>query len=289
MSVLPVALACCALGALPQPSKARLIAERGAGYSLKDGDLELRGGGGWLRFPRLYLDFRVAFDYKVAAPDTDAGAVVRVWPGRGGWPDRGYRVRLPTGPHQDVSAAFTGRRQGLTVIETGRIELRPPGEWQHRELTGTGRLITLHVNGTLVGAVEIEEFGGHVLLDARKGRVRLGNISIAAVDPISEWPESSMPVKDRQNPGLRPPKLEHEVRPNYTPETIAGLVHSQVKLEAVVLSDGSVGPVRIVRSLDSDLDVSAIAAVKRWKFVPGALRGNLVPVLVVVEVDFTLK
>ena len=61
MSVLPVALAvCCALGALPQPSKARLIAERGAGYSLKDGDLELRGGGGWLRFPRLYLDFRVS-------------------------------------------------------------------------------------------------------------------------------------------------------------------------------------------------------------------------------------
>ena len=64
-----------------------------------------------------------------------------------------------------------------------------------------------------------------------------------------------------------------------------------VELEAIVLPDGSVGEVRIVRSLDSvfGLDQEAIKAVKQWRFVPGTRLGQPVAVLVGVELQFTLR
>jgi protein TonB len=64
-----------------------------------------------------------------------------------------------------------------------------------------------------------------------------------------------------------------------------------VTLEAVVLPDGSVGPVRIIRSLDPTfgLDQEAIKTAKKWRFNPGTRLGQAVPVLVVIEMDFTLR
>jgi TonB family protein len=62
-----------------------------------------------------------------------------------------------------------------------------------------------------------------------------------------------------------------------------------VELEAVVLSDGSVGRVRVTRSLDLDLDQAAVAAVRRWKFGAGRLNRQPVAVLVNVELTFKLK
>ena len=64
-----------------------------------------------------------------------------------------------------------------------------------------------------------------------------------------------------------------------------------VVLEAVVLADGTVGDVRIVRSLDSTfgLDVNAIKAVRQWRFVPGSQYGKPVAVVVSVELTFTLR
>jgi TonB family protein len=64
-----------------------------------------------------------------------------------------------------------------------------------------------------------------------------------------------------------------------------------VMLEAVVLADGTVGDVRILRSLDPvfGLDHQAIRAVKQWRFAPGTRRGEPVPVLVTIELSFTLR
>ena len=58
-----------------------------------------------------------------------------------------------------------------------------------------------------------------------------------------------------------------------------------------MLPDGSVGPARVVRSLDSafGLDEEALKTVKLWRFVPGTLAGRAVPVLVEIELTFTLR
>ena len=62
-----------------------------------------------------------------------------------------------------------------------------------------------------------------------------------------------------------------------------------VKLEALVVPDGSVGAIRILRSLDLNLDQAAVAAVRQWHFDPGLRNGDPVAVLVEVEMSFTLK
>jgi TonB family protein len=57
------------------------------------------------------------------------------------------------------------------------------------------------------------------------------------------------------------------------------------------MPDGSVGQVRITRSLDDrfGLDQEAIATVKQWRFEPGRRLGVAVPVLVEIEMQFTLR
>ena len=45
-----------------------------------------------------------------------------------------------------------------------------------------------------------------------------------------------------------------EVKPTYTPEAMAKNIQGSVLLKSVVLADGRVGDVAVVRSLDSELD-----------------------------------
>ena len=68
-------------------------------------------------------------------------------------------------------------------------------------------------------------------------------------------------------------------------------VQGTVLLECVVRPDGSVGDVQILRSLDGvfGLDQEAIKAAKQWRFAPGTRLGEPVPVLVTIELTFTLR
>jgi TonB family protein len=52
-----------------------------------------------------------------------------------------------------------------------------------------------------------------------------------------------------------------------------------------------VGQVEVVRSLDATfgLDQEAIKAVRQWRFEPGKKGGQPVPVLVTIEITFTLR
>jgi TonB family protein len=95
----------------------------------------------------------------------------------------------------------------------------------------------------------------------------------------------------RPGNGVLPPRILREVKPQYTADAMRAKVQGVVELEAVVLPDGSVGEVRIVRSLDAvfGLDQEAIKAVKLWRFVPGTRLGQPVAVLVGVELSFTLR
>lgn len=91
--------------------------------------------------------------------------------------------------------------------------------------------------------------------------------------------------------GVTTPVLIREVKPNYTGDAMRAKLQGVVEMEAVVNPDGSVGRVRITRSLDQTfgLDQEAIKAVKQWRFQPGMLKGQPVPVIVNVELTFTLR
>jgi protein TonB len=96
----------------------------------------------------------------------------------------------------------------------------------------------------------------------------------------------------RPGNGISYPRLIKEVKPNYTAEAMRAKVQGIVTLEAVVLADGTVGQVRVTRSLDPNfgLDQEAERTVKLWRFDPATNRvGERVPVLVEIEMTFTLR
>jgi protein TonB len=95
----------------------------------------------------------------------------------------------------------------------------------------------------------------------------------------------------RPGSGIVSPRVLQEVKPAYTADAMRAKIQGTVWIEAIVLPDGSVGNVQITRSLDPTfgLDQEAIKAVKRWRFVPGTRRGEAVPVLVEIELTFTLR
>jgi periplasmic protein TonB len=95
----------------------------------------------------------------------------------------------------------------------------------------------------------------------------------------------------RPGNGVNLPQPLKEVKPQYTADAMRAKVQGTVLLECVVLPDGSVGAVEVVRSLDSafGLDQEAIKAAKQWRFRPGTRFGEPVAVLVTIELTFTLR
>lgn len=269
-------------------SQDKFVAE-GARYSFRDGVLELGPGRGWLRTPRVYLDFALAFDFKSATPELDAGVMVRTWTGSGEWPRKGYRIVLPTPGSSDPSSVMVGHRQGVTVIQKGSVALQYQGEWQQVEILGEGPRITVTLNGTLVGVYEIERYGGYVLFDNRRGRLLLRNVRIARTDPDPDIPTSVIRGDKLKAAGGQMPQLIRDVKPIYTEEALGQGVSGTVLLEVVVGVDGAPGAIRVARSLHPDLNVSAVAAARGWRFKPATLNGREVPVLVTVEMKFTTR
>jgi protein TonB len=91
--------------------------------------------------------------------------------------------------------------------------------------------------------------------------------------------------------GVTMPVIVREVKPEYTSEARKARIQGTVTLDVVVVEDGTVGEVKVTRSLDEEygLDEQAVKAVKQWRFKPGTRDGKPVPVRVSVEMTFTLK
>jgi periplasmic protein TonB len=95
----------------------------------------------------------------------------------------------------------------------------------------------------------------------------------------------------RAGNGVTNPVVLREVRPAYTSDAMRARVQGAVFVECIVRPDGSVGDARVLRSLDSmfGLDLEAIKAARQWRFRPGTRLGEPVPVVVTIELDFTLR
>ena len=109
--------------------------------------------------------------------------------------------------------------------------------------------------------------------------------------PPSSQEKPVPPAVERANNGVISPRLVKDSKPNYTSAAKKAGISGTVHLEAVVLPNGKVGDVRVTRSLDREhgLDEEAVKTVKKWKFKPGTKDGVPVPVIVAVEMSFTLR
>jgi protein TonB len=115
----------------------------------------------------------------------------------------------------------------------------------------------------------------------------------SAPDPVKPVkPEKPWPPVGVLRPGgdVTEPRVIKETPPNYTAASMRAQVHGSVFMEAVVLTDGTVGEVRVVRSLDKEhgLDDEAVKTVKEWRFTPGKKNGVAVPVVVKIQMSFSL-
>ena len=84
------------------------------------------------------------------------------------------------------------------------------------------------------------------------------------------------------------PKPIREWKPEYTPEAMQARIQGAVTLEVVVLANGTVGRVTVVKSLHPGLDQKAVEAAKKWLFQPSRRKGEPVDVIVTMILEFRL-
>jgi protein TonB len=81
------------------------------------------------------------------------------------------------------------------------------------------------------------------------------------------------------------------VEPKYTPAAMSAYIEGSVDVDLTVQPDGTVGDLRVTRSLDKvlGLDDEAIRAARLWLFQPGMLQGGpRVPVRLTITLYFQL-
>jgi TonB family protein len=89
--------------------------------------------------------------------------------------------------------------------------------------------------------------------------------------------------------GVILPQLLHAQKPAYTRAAMTAKIQGAVWMETVVETDGRPGEVRVIKSLRQDLDEQAVRALKKWRFKPATYNDAPVPVIVSIEMTFTLK
>lgn len=95
----------------------------------------------------------------------------------------------------------------------------------------------------------------------------------------------------RPGAGVVGPTLVRDKEPAYTSEALRARIQGQVELQAIVLEDGTVGDVIVVRSLDKayGLDLEAIKAAREWRFLPARQNGRPVKIAVTMFLDFRIN
>lgn len=80
-------------------------------------------------------------------------------------------------------------------------------------------------------------------------------------------------------------------KPHYSTDAMRARIQGIVVIECIVRPDGQCSDIRVARSLDRSfgLDEEARRAVTQWRFKPGMRRGQAVPVLVRLELEFTIR
>jgi TonB family protein len=272
-----------------------LLVRLGVKAENKDGAIRLSGGGGWIRTTPAFLDFVLRMQFRSATVDASGAVLIRVYPLRPGEdPGVGYRIALPMagGTQVGLITAYEGNIQDLDSPIP--IAAKPAGEWRDLEVRAEGTRITISIDGAVVRTAKSSEaWAGYVGLERRAGvmefrNVRLERLPAGRLCESDSWSDASVLTASKEN-GVAPPRLRKSISSRYTPDAMRNGKHGVVRLEGVVLADGTVGDVCVRQPLDPDLDIQAVAAAKQFQFFPGTRNGEPVAVRVAFEIKFTLQ
>lgn len=228
-----------------------------------NGALRLTADAGWLRTATTFRDFRLSLTYR-ATEGSKASVFFRTWPGLDGQgvPLSGYAAVISPGDQ--------------------------PEQWHELVLEVKRKIAEISIDNVPTKLFpKVTNPIGYVGLRSEAGEVDVRDIRL-----IPLRLQETRAVSDVQRPGvdgLENPRVLKEARPAYAADAMRERVAGAVRMEVVVRVDGTVGDVRVVESLDARLDEEAANAAKQWRFHPGTLNGTPVPVLVTIEMTFTLK
>jgi periplasmic protein TonB len=122
-------------------------------------------------------------------------------------------------------------------------------------------------------------------------RLRLTALALLMAVAAVASPRAQDQTVHRPGDGVTTPVVVKSVKPEYTRDALQLGIQGTVLLSAVVLADGTIGEVAVVRSLDREfgLDQAAIDAMKQWEFKAGTKDGKAVAVRIECELRFALK
>ncbi|MGA3189673.1 MAG: energy transducer TonB [Bryobacteraceae bacterium] len=84
------------------------------------------------------------------------------------------------------------------------------------------------------------------------------------------------------------PSIIRKVEPWYSKKAEKKKIEGVVKLTTVISADGHARDIKVVESLDPELDANAIAALEKWIFKPGTKNGEPVACVATIEMRFHL-
>jgi TonB family protein len=227
-----------------------------------DRAMRLTARPGWTRTKDVFRNFRLVFAYRIAERGT-AAVYYRTWPrlDEKGRPVNGSVFTLPAGD-EEWHQVLVDCRDGSAYI-------------------------TIDGNVAAYGN-DLTNSAGYIGLRVESGRLDVRDVTLT---PLTNTTRILAGNRNTPGSGIQNPRLLQEVKPQFTADAMRERIQGAVWIEAEVLEDGTVGDVLVVNSLDPvfGLDDEAVRAAKSWRFQPGTLDGKPVPVVVTIELTFTLK
>jgi len=252
-----------AAGSPGEPELLVLVDQRDRPVEMPDGTF-VRGRDQWVRSEQDYRNFVLTFDVSLQTPDSEASVTVRaVKDAR--QPARGERIRF--------------QARGLS----------PASRWERVRVQAEGGRLGVQVDDALAGTRQVDERSGAIVFEVGKGSVRFRNVRISRLDRAVPSDGKPLTKDELKILGGQAPRVLRDVKPSYTANAMAAGVRGTVRLEAVVLTDGTVANVRVTHPLHKELDSAAVQAMRGFVFVPAMLNGAAVPSIVEVDMTFTLK
>jgi len=161
--------------------------------------------------------------------------------------------------------------------------------WQRVDIVCSGRTLTVRINDReVLTRNDLENPQGFVALTVQGGVAEFRRLEISR---LQRRPPQPPPGVSLPGGAVQLPRAVKEPKPQYTADAMRARISGGVMLDAVVLPDGTVGNVDVVQSLDPQhgLDQEALKAVRQWRFEPGTRDGTPIPVLVSIEMTFSLR
>jgi len=95
----------------------------------------------------------------------------------------------------------------------------------------------------------------------------------------------------RPGSGVTTPIEVKRGTPRYTADAMRARVQGIVLVECIVATNGECTRIRVARGMEPSfgLNEEAVKAAQEWRFRPGTRRGEPVPVLITMEITFTLR